>query len=300
MNALVLDAMPKSVSRVDRRRLAELAHAVALASDDAIVLDDGERRPGHLERLHRAGDPGVEVGRLRRGVRRGHQDDNQQQGSASGHEGRGYTGKAAEPVRGRWVEGERADRIRGAAAAATVAGALLDMMNRRTAMKTMLALPAIAASARPAGAAGQPGAWTPLFDGRDLAGWETFLGKPHQLVVVPGEPKDDRGEYLAPIGVGRDPTAVFSVVEADGGPAIRVSGEIYGALTTRAEYQNYHLRFDSNGARSGGRRVRRCGATAAAATTRSDRTEQAMDSGCSRANSRSRKASAETSTVSPG
>ena len=119
------------------------------------------------------------------------------------------------------------------------------MMNRRTAMKTMLALPAVAASARPAGAAGQPGgAWTPLFDGRDLAGWETFLGKPHQLVVVPGEPKNDRGEYLAPIGVGRDPTAVFSVVEADGGPAIRVSGEIYGALTTRAEYENYHLRFE--------------------------------------------------------
>ena len=30
----------------------------------------------------------------------------------------------------------------------------------------------------------------------------------------------------------------------DGAPAIRISGEIYGALTTRAEYENYHLRFE--------------------------------------------------------
>ncbi len=90
----------------------------------------------------------------------------------------------------------------------------------------------------------ESGSWTPIFNGRDLTAWETFLGKPHKLADVPGQRRDEHGEYLTAIGVGNDPTRVFSVVQMDDGPAVRISGEIYGALTTRAEYENYHLRFD--------------------------------------------------------
>ena len=61
---------------------------------------------------------------------------------------------------------------------------------------------------------------------------------------VAGSARDDRGEHVNPIGVDTDPTRVFSVVHADGAPAIRISGEIYGALTTREEFDNYHLRFE--------------------------------------------------------
>jgi hypothetical protein len=85
---------------------------------------------------------------------------------------------------------------------------------------------------------------TQLFNGRDLAGWETFLGRPHKLVEVPGQARNAQGEYGEPLGVDQDPTRVFSVVEVDGGPAIRVSGQIYGALTTRTEHDNDHLRFE--------------------------------------------------------
>ena len=53
--------MPKSVLRVDRRRLAELADAVALRHHDLAVLDDGERDAGHLEGLHRALHDRVEI-----------------------------------------------------------------------------------------------------------------------------------------------------------------------------------------------------------------------------------------------
>ena len=84
--------------------------------------------------------------------------------------------------------------------------------------------------------------WTSLFTGRDLTGWETFLGKPHASVDLPG-PRDAKGEHVNRVGVDTDPRAVFAVVTADGRPAIRISGEIYGALTTRAEFANYHLRF---------------------------------------------------------
>ena len=116
-------------------------------------------------------------------------------------------------------------------------------MNRRTALALLAAPAGAGLSGRLAPRPQSADAWTPLFNGRDLDGWETFLGKPHRSANVPGLARNEAGEYAAPAGVDRDPTGVFSVVQIDGAPAIRISGEIYGALTTRAEYDNYHLRF---------------------------------------------------------
>jgi hypothetical protein len=116
-------------------------------------------------------------------------------------------------------------------------------MNRRTAVAALLS-PAIAAGMpRPASVQSLAASWTPLFNGRDLAGWETFLGRPHKTTEMPGLPRNDDGEYLAPVGVNRDPRGVFSAVQIDGEPAVRVSGEIYGGLITLGEFENYHLRF---------------------------------------------------------
>src|SRR5262249_27886551 len=64
-----------------------------------------------------------------------------------------------------------------------------------------------------------------LFNGKDLTGWETSLGVP-----VGGK---------KPVGAGRDPRGVFSVVPVDGGPAIRTSGHGPGGLTTIEEYGTY-------------------------------------------------------------
>jgi hypothetical protein len=80
------------------------------------------------------------------------------------------------------------------------------------------------------GQATAAGGWVSLFNGKDLAGWETSLGVP-----VGGK---------APVGVGRDPKGVFSVVRVDGGPAIRISGDGLGGLTTLKEYENYHLELE--------------------------------------------------------
>ncbi len=113
-------------------------------------------------------------------------------------------------------------------------------MDRRTALQALVSVPL---ALRGGGGLTQP-AWTALWNGRDLAGWDTYLGRPHKLTDVSGLAKNANGEYTDALGVNRDPRGVFSVVSVDGAPAIRISGETYGGLITRAEYQNYQLRLE--------------------------------------------------------
>src|SRR4030095_11699007 len=47
-----------------------------------------------------------------------------------------------------------------------------------------------------------------------------------------------------PLGWNNDPKGVFTIVETDGAPAIRVSGEIYGAITTKRKFENFHFRLE--------------------------------------------------------
>jgi hypothetical protein len=115
--------------------------------------------------------------------------------------------------------------------------------DRRAAMRRLLALPLACLSPTIVTPSQDERGSTALFNGTNLEGWETFLGRPHRSSDLAGA-RDERGEYVEPLGVGRDPKGVFSIVTLDGAPAIRVSGEIYGALTTAREFGDYHLRFD--------------------------------------------------------
>ena len=72
--------------------------------------------------------------------------------------------------------------------------------------------------------------WVSLFNGEDLDGWDIWLGRP-------------RGSKQS-IGLNNDVKQVFTVVSEDGQPAIRISGEIPGAITTQDELENYHLRVE--------------------------------------------------------
>lgn len=59
-----------------------------------------------------------------------------------------------------------------------------------------------------------------LFDGKSLAGFDTWLADHHHS----------------------DPNQVFTVVDyIDGGPAIRVSGQGYGGIITKQNYRDYKL-----------------------------------------------------------
>ena len=83
-----------------------------------------------------------------------------------------------------------------------------------------------------------------LFNGKDLSGWYTYLAKPDSSVQVPGLSRKANGQYADPIGLNKDPLGVFSVVELDGAPVIRISGQIMGILVTENEYENYHLKLE--------------------------------------------------------
>ncbi len=86
--------------------------------------------------------------------------------------------------------------------------------------------------------------WTPLWNGKDLGGWTTWMRQPERSSDVPGLKRDTDGKYTEPIGAGRDPLKVFTVVsDVDGRPAIRISGEVFGELRTRVAFENYHLKL---------------------------------------------------------
>jgi hypothetical protein len=88
----------------------------------------------------------------------------------------------------------------------------------------------LAGSGPAADADPKAGDWRPLFNGKDLTGWDTWLGKPHGSREV--------------LGLNKDPKQVYTVVMEDGEPALRISGEIYGALTSKDEFENYRLRLE--------------------------------------------------------
>lgn len=87
-------------------------------------------------------------------------------------------------------------------------------------------------------------AWRPLMNGKDLSGWETWLTKPHKSSVVEGLAKNEKGDYAEALGLNRDPNRVFSIVTEDGRPALRISGEVWGGVSTKEEFENYHFRAE--------------------------------------------------------
>lgn len=85
--------------------------------------------------------------------------------------------------------------------------------------------------------------WRPLFNGKNLAGWSTFMTKPDATWEVPGLKRDANGKYLEPVGKDRDPLGVFQVASVDGRPAIHVSGQGFGVMTTQESFGDIHLRL---------------------------------------------------------
>jgi hypothetical protein len=83
-----------------------------------------------------------------------------------------------------------------------------------------------------------------LFNGEDLAGWDTYLGRPQQVLEVPGLERNEDGYYMEVLGLNNDPLRIFSVVEDEGEHVIRISGYVWGGLITKQEYENYHLHLE--------------------------------------------------------
>jgi hypothetical protein len=84
--------------------------------------------------------------------------------------------------------------------------------------------------------------WTPLLD-KNLSQWETYLSYRHKQGYTGQAPVDERGVAIQPIGYNKNVDNVFTVTEENGEPVLRVSGEIYGCVFTKQEFENYHLKL---------------------------------------------------------
>ncbi|MEO9803600.1 MAG: DUF1080 domain-containing protein [Reichenbachiella sp.] len=84
--------------------------------------------------------------------------------------------------------------------------------------------------------------WVNLLD-NELSQWDTYLSYKHQVGYKGEEPKDKDGNIIEPIGLNPDGYDVFTVIEDNGEPVLKVSGEIYGCVFTKKDYANYHLRL---------------------------------------------------------
>lgn len=86
--------------------------------------------------------------------------------------------------------------------------------------------------------------WTALYDGKGMDAWNTYLTahwtyfESHNVII--GDDVIDKSLHL---GWDSDPYGVFTEVEEGGEKMIRISGEVYGALVSKEEYENYHLRL---------------------------------------------------------
>jgi hypothetical protein len=88
--------------------------------------------------------------------------------------------------------------------------------------------------------------WIELLD-PNLSKWEVWMGVPHTTVKdLPAgtHQSDEFTKKNTPLGLGNDPKNVFSMIEEAGEPILKITGEIYGGLTSLDEYQNYHLSFE--------------------------------------------------------
>ena len=97
-------------------------------------------------------------------------------------------------------------------------------------------------AALPAAETSTEAVWTPLLDA-DLSEWRSYLSFRHQPGYDGQPPTGPDGRPLIPVGYDTDPDGVFRVVEEGGELVLRVSGEVYGSLFTRREFEDYHLRL---------------------------------------------------------
>jgi hypothetical protein len=78
--------------------------------------------------------------------------------------------------------------------------------------------------------------WKSLFNGKDLTGWDTYLGPKYDSLSG----KRDS----VPVGLNIDPAKVFTVVKVGDENVIRISGEEFGGISTVQEFENYHLQLE--------------------------------------------------------
>ena len=82
--------------------------------------------------------------------------------------------------------------------------------------------------------------WENLLD-EQLSKWEIYQSYKLTDDYNGQQPKDEEGNPVEPIGYNKNVGDVFTVSLAYNEPILRISGEIYGCVFTKKEFENYHL-----------------------------------------------------------
>lgn len=84
--------------------------------------------------------------------------------------------------------------------------------------------------------------WENLID-VELTKWDKYLSFKHEVGYDGSPPLDNSNNEIKPIGLNKPGYEVFSTITENDEILIRVSGEYYGALATKQEYENYHFQL---------------------------------------------------------
>ncbi|WP_235033453.1 3-keto-disaccharide hydrolase [Rubripirellula obstinata] len=86
------------------------------------------------------------------------------------------------------------------------------------------------------------GQWRSLLD-QDLSNFEVWMGIPHQSVqgLPEGTFQAEKVTKGQPMGLDADVKNVFAVTVVNEEPVLKISGEIYGGLTTLEDFGDYHF-----------------------------------------------------------
>jgi hypothetical protein len=77
--------------------------------------------------------------------------------------------------------------------------------------------------------------WTNLLDKDFSKKWETYIGPAYDSVK-----RSFGGE---PAGLDNDPQGVFKTIQKGNETWLRISGESFGGISTKTEFENYHLQL---------------------------------------------------------
>jgi Domain of Unknown Function (DUF1080) len=84
--------------------------------------------------------------------------------------------------------------------------------------------------------------WTNLLD-KNLSRWDIYQSYRHTEKYDGTPPTDEKGNLIPPIGYNKNEADVFKTIMENGETVLKISGEVYGCVFTKQEFENYHLKL---------------------------------------------------------
>jgi hypothetical protein len=84
--------------------------------------------------------------------------------------------------------------------------------------------------------------WVKLLD-NNLSKWDMYLSYKHKDGYSGKIPVDANGAEILPIGYNKNVNNMFTVIQENNEPVLKVSGEYYGCVFTKEQFRNYRLKL---------------------------------------------------------